>query len=214
MKTKSVPVAILARVSTAKQIDDRQVQELQEHAERSGWTVVKVIRNQVSGSSRSRPDVDEAVALAESGKIAKLLVHEVSRLGRRPALVHDVVERLHDAGASLYWHAQRIETLLPGGKRNPAAGIMLAVMAEMAQAERELLVERTRSGLEAAKRAGKTLGRPKGSTMTGEELLRRHPDVVRHLKAGQSVRNTAAITRKSPTTIQAVRKAYKAHFGR
>jgi DNA invertase Pin-like site-specific DNA recombinase len=47
---------------------------------------------------------------------------------------------------SLYWHAQAIETLLPGGKRNPAAGIMLALLAEMARNETETLRERIKSG--------------------------------------------------------------------
>jgi DNA invertase Pin-like site-specific DNA recombinase len=49
---------------------------------------------------------------------------------------------LEDCGVSLYWHAQGIETLLPNGKRNPAAGIMLAFLAEMARSEVELLRER------------------------------------------------------------------------
>ncbi len=48
------------------------------------------------------------------------------------------VERLEDYGVSLYWHAQGLETLLPNGKRNPGAGIMLALLAEMARAEVEV----------------------------------------------------------------------------
>ena len=40
-------------------------------------------------------------------------------------------------GVSLYWHAQRIETLLPSGKRNPAASIMFSLLAEMALNERD-----------------------------------------------------------------------------
>jgi len=203
------PIAILARVSTSKQADDRQVHELAAHAEAQGWTVIETIREQVSGASRDRPDVERLLDLAKSGAIRKVLVHEVSRLGRRPALVHDVVERLTDAGVSLYWHSQRIETLMPDGKRNPAAGIMLAVMAEMAQAERETLIERINSGLDAARRKGKTLGRPVGSTLDAADLLAKHPDIVRQIRAGQSVRNAAKITGKATGTVQAVRRAMK-----
>ena len=202
-----IPVAILARVSTAKQDNDRQVHELTEHAERSGWRVVEVIREQVSGASKTRPDVVRAKELAKAGTIRKVLVHEISRLGRRPALVHEVVESLHESGASLYWHSQRIETLLPDGRRNPAAGIMLAVMAEMAQAERETLIERTRSGLAEARRKGRVLGRPKGSTLDAAELVARHPDIARHLRAVHSIRHAAAITGKSTGTVQAVKRA-------
>jgi hypothetical protein len=44
---------------------------------------------------------------------------------------------MRKCGVSLYWHAQSVETLLPSGKRNPAAGIMLALLAEMARGESE-----------------------------------------------------------------------------
>ena len=49
---------------------------------------------------------------------------------------------LEGHGVSLYWHAQGIETLLPSGKRNPSAAIILAVLAEMARAETDTLRER------------------------------------------------------------------------
>lgn len=211
MKTQAgpIPVAILARVSTGKQNDDRQVHELREHAEKQGWHVVEVIRQKVSGASRERPDVDHALALAKAGKIRKLLVHEVSRLGRRPGLVHPTVEALHDAGVSLYWHSQRIETLHDDGRRNPAAGMMLALMAEFALAERETMVARIKSGLAEARRKGVRLGRPEGSVLTRDELLARHPDIVRQLRAGQSVRNAAKIAGKSTGTVMVVKKALK-----
>jgi DNA invertase Pin-like site-specific DNA recombinase len=202
-----IPVALLVRVSTSRQDTDRQEHELREVAERAGWSVVATIRQQVSGASRHRPDIEQVLALAQAGEIQKVLVHEVSRLGRRPALVHGTVEKLHDAGASLYWHSQRIETLLPDGRRNPAAGIMLAVMAEMAQAERETLIERINSGLAEARRKGKALGRPAGTTMDRGALLAKHADVVRQLKAGKSVRDVAAITGKGTSTVKRVKKA-------
>lgn len=205
---KPIPVAILARVSTSKQTDDRQVHELREHAEKSGWHVVEVIREQVSGASRERPEIERLMAMAKAGDVRKVLVHEVSRLGRRPALIHDVVERLHDAGASLYWHSQRIETLDADGKRNPAAGMMLALMAEMAMAERETLIERTNSGLAEARRKGVILGRPVGSTITKDEMIAKHPDIAKLLKAGKtSIRQVAVITSKAKGTVMAVKKA-------
>lgn len=207
MKKPTISVAILARVSTSKQDNDRQVTELEAFAKVSGWHVVEIVRETVSGASRKRPDIERIVDMAVTGKIRKVLVHEISRLGRRPALVHDVVERLADVGVSLYWHAQRIETLTAEGKSNPAAGIMLAVMAEMAKAERETLIERTKSGLDEARRKGKTLGRPVGSKIDKQSLLAKHPDIVRHLRAGHSIRHVAAITKKAPGTVAKVRKA-------
>lgn len=64
---------------------------------------------------------------------------------------------LEALGVSLYWHAQRIETLLPSGRRNPAASIMFSLLAEMARNERETLVERIKSGLAEARRKGHRL---------------------------------------------------------
>jgi DNA invertase Pin-like site-specific DNA recombinase len=108
---------------------------------------------------------------------------------------------------SLYWHAQGIETLLSNGKRNPAASIMFSLLAEMARSERETLVERINSGLAKARREGKKLGRPEGTRLSPKQLLANHKDVVKHLRAGQSIRNTAKITGKGASTVQRVKSA-------
>ncbi len=209
MKTP-IPVAILVRVSTKKQETARQISELEAVAALNGWRVLEIIReNGISGAANSsdRPGLTRAEALAASGAIKKVLVHEVSRLARRPSVAHVFVERLEELGVSLYWHAQRIETLLPSGKRNPSAAIMFSLLSEMARAERETLVERINSGLAEARRKGVRLGRPKGST---ENLVAKHPDVVRSLKAGKSIRDTAARCGVGCSTVQRVKAAMKA----
>jgi DNA invertase Pin-like site-specific DNA recombinase len=111
---------------------------------------------------------------------------------------------------SLYWHQQRIETLLSSGKRNPAASIMFALLAEMARNERETIRERILSGLDNARRNGKTLGRPEGTTLSQTAFLKKHRDIVRQLKAGQSIRNAAKICGKGISTIQRVKKSMTA----
>jgi len=204
-----IPVAILVRVSTQGQETDRQTAELQAVASDRGWQVVEVIREHgVSGSAKERPGLARALEMAREGAIEKVLVHEVSRIGRRSSVVHAFVEDITDLGVSIYWHSQRIETLLESGKRNPAAGIMLALLAEMARAEKETMVDRIRSGLSEARRKGRTLGRPKGSTIAPEDLLAKHQDVVKLLRAGKtSIRQVAAITGKSKGTVERVKKA-------
>ena len=162
-----VPVAILVRVSTKRQETERQVHELRAVAEARGWQVIEVVEEcGLSGAAKEsdRHGLARVEELAASCAIRKVLVHEVSRVGRRPAVVHGFVERLLDLKVSLYWHSQRVETMLESGRRNPAAGMMLAVLAEMALAERETLRERVLSGLDAARRAGKALGRPVGTS--------------------------------------------------
>ena len=77
---------------------------------------------------------------------------------------------------------------MDNGKRNPAAGIMLALLAEMARSETETMRERIQSGLAEARRKGIKLGRPTGSRLARENFLRKHRDILRQLKAGQSIR--------------------------
>lgn len=202
-----IPVALLVRVSTDRQAHARQVAELRTVASAKGWEVVEVVEETITGraSAKDRPGLARIEKLVAAGKIRKVLVHEVSRLSRRPAVVHAFVEQMEAAGVSLYWHAQGIETLMADGKRNPAAAIMLALLAEMARAETDTLRERINSGLAEARRKGVTLGRKVGSTMSPEALLAAHKDIVRQLKAGQSIRNTATLTGKAASTVQRVK---------
>jgi DNA invertase Pin-like site-specific DNA recombinase len=136
---------------------------------------------------------------------APILVHEISRIARKNSVAHRFVESLEEFGVSLYWHAQGIETLLPNGKRNPASGIMLALLAEMARNEVETLRERINSGLDEARRKGVKLGRPVGTTLERDVFLQKHRDVLRLLKAGQSIRNAAKIANKGVSTVQRVK---------
>lgn len=213
MKEKSecakIPVAILVRVSTGRQETDRQIFELTEVAHANRWEVVEVIEETISGSAADsdRGGIDRAIELAGGRKIRKVLVHEVSRIARRNSTSHKFVEDLEVLGVSLYWHAQKIETLLASGKRNPAASIMFSLLAEMARSERETLVDRINSGIAAAKRQGIHCGRPAGTVLSLEDFLAKHRDIARHLRAGHSVRHAAKITGKGISTVQRVKAA-------
>jgi DNA invertase Pin-like site-specific DNA recombinase len=87
---------------------------------------------------------------------------------------------------------------------------LLALIAEMARNETETLRERINSGLAEARRQGRKPGRPEGTGLDASNLLEKHMDVVRQLKAGQSVRNTAKITGKGASTVQRVKAALAA----
>jgi DNA invertase Pin-like site-specific DNA recombinase len=207
MSKPKTPVAILVRVSTIKQETARQVSELRAYARNKKYNVVAVCHETISGNAENgeRHGLRRVEELAREGKIKKVLVHEISRLARRNSVAHQFVETLEECGVSLYWHAQAIETLLPNGKRNPAAGIMLALLAEMARSESEVLRERINSGLREARRKGIKLGRPKGTTLGRKVFLQKHKDIIRLLRAGHSVRNTAKIVGKGVSTVQRVK---------
>jgi DNA invertase Pin-like site-specific DNA recombinase len=212
MSGGKVSVAVLVRVSTQKQETARQISELRQYADSKAYEVVEVCQETISGSAEDsdRHGLRRAEQLARDGQIKKVLVHEISRVARRNSVAHRFVETLEDYGVSLYWHAQGVETLLPNGKRNPAAGIMLALLAEMARNESETLRERIKSGLALARKRGVVLGRRKGTILTRDDFLQKHKDILRQLKAGQSVRNTAKIVGKGISTVQRVKGALAA----
>jgi DNA invertase Pin-like site-specific DNA recombinase len=209
---KRIPVAILVRVSTNKQETDRQVNELTKHAKSKGYEIVEICEETISGGAEQdqRHGLNRVEEIARAGQIKKVLVHEVSRLARKNSIAHAFVEMLDEVGVSLYWHQQSFETLLPNGKRNPAAAIMFALLAEMARAERETLSERIKSGLAEARRKGRKLGRPEGTKISPKEFLATHKDVCGQLRKGQSIRNTAKITGKGISTVQRVKSALAA----
>lgn len=212
VNTQPISVAVLVRVSTSRQEVTRQVSELTAHAEAKGYQVIEVCEEQLSGVADRlvRHGLGRVEELARAGAIQKVLVHEVSRLARRNSVAHAFVETLEELGVSLYWHQQSIETLLPNGKRNPAAAIMFALLAEMARAERETLTERIKSGLAEARRKGRRLGRPEGSCLSDAEFLKKHGDIRRRLREGHSIRNIAKITGKGISTVQRVKAAFAA----
>lgn len=205
-----VPVAILVRVSTEKQETDRQISELKAYADQKGYQVLEVLQETVSGRADEieRHGLIRAEELAATGKIKKVLVHEISRLSRKNSTTHRFVETLESYGVSLYWHSQSIETLLPNGKRNPASGIMLALLSEIARNEVEVLRERILSGLAEARKKGVKLGRPVGSKNSSADFLKKHQDIVRKLKDRHSIRNAAAITGKGFSTVVRVRNEW------
>lgn len=209
---QSIPVAILVRVSTNKQETTRQLHELTALACSKGWKVVEILEETISGNAsiEDRPALRRIVQLADAGEIKKLLIHEVSRLSRRPSVALTFVEILEGLRVSVYWHAQGIETLLPNGKRSPTAALMLAFLAEMAKAERETLRERIMSGLDQARREGRKLGRPAGSVMSHDAYLQKHQRVVRLLRQGMSIRNIASIGQVDKGTVCRVKRLLEA----
>lgn len=212
MNASPIPVAIFVRVSSLRQVTDRQASELQAYALGKGYTVVETVKEVISGRAleSERDGLQRVRELVVAGVIKKVLVHEVSRLARKNSVTHRFVEELEDFGVSLYWHAQGLETMLPNGKRNPAACIILAMLSESARGEVELLRERIKSGLEEARRKGVRLGRPQGSTLSTAQFLENHSEVVRLLRKGHSIRNAAKISDKGISTVQRVKLALAA----
>jgi putative DNA-invertase from lambdoid prophage Rac len=176
------------RVSTADQTTDNQVQEIAA----SGFLVngQRIVTETVSGSvaAMERKGFLALLNKLESGDV--LVVTKLDRLGRNAMDVRSTVERLAALGV-------RIHCLALGGSdlTSPAGKMIMAVIAAMAEFERDLLIERTQSGLARAKSQGKTLGRPQS---LDEAAIKA---VLARLTQGEAV---AALAREFGTSRQSI----------
>ena len=210
-KVKQVRASIFARISTSdgRQTNERQLADLRSLCGQNNWAVIEEIAEEISGakSQESREGLTRLIRLAKSGKIDKVVISEISRLGRKVSDGIKVIEELNEAGVSIYIQNIGMETLLSDGRPNYMFKPILLTLMGFAEMERELLRDRVRSGLENARRQGKTLGRPTGSTKTDKDLLKQYPSIVRDLKSGLSIRKAAKLNDVSPTTVQKVKSA-------
>lgn len=206
-------VVIFARVSTSDQDYDRQVSELSTFADANGWKVVKTIASKVSGmrSNSERQDIAELFEYvsANASETDKIIVTEISRLGRDTAEALDVLKFLRDHHVSLYIKNLGLETLMPDGSENHLSKFLCTILFEISHMERMQIVERLTSGRRRYLEMGGPIGRPKGMTMSPEQLLDRYQDIVRCLQKKKSIRDTARITGHSTSTVVKVRKTLK-----
>ncbi len=153
------------RVSTSDQTTDNQVREI----EAAGFAILppRIIEETISGSvaAMERPQFARLVDRLESGDV--LLVTKLDRLGRNAMDVRASVERLAGVGV-------RVHCLALGGVdlTSPAGKMTMGVIAAVAEFERDLLIERTQSGLKRAREEGKRLGRPPVLTAAQQERIR------------------------------------------
>ena len=157
--------ALYCRVSTADQSCARQEHDLLAFAARAGYEVVGVFKETGSGVKLDRVERRKVMALAQARHIDVVLVTELSRWGRSTL---DLLETLREL------EARRVSVIALSGitfDLASAAGRMMAtVLAGIAEFERDLLRERVRSGLAAAKARGKTLGRQPGQRPKSDRL--------------------------------------------
>ena len=110
----------------------------------------------VSGLARRRPRLDAALAEIVPGDV--LVVWRLDRLGRSLSHLIETIDRLGKAGVGFRSLTEAIDTTTAGGR------LILHIMGALAESERSLIVERTRAGIDAARRRGVKVGRPRKLT--------------------------------------------------
>ena len=209
--TIMVKTVIFARVSTSSQEYERQVNELMALANGNTWSVEAIFAEKVSGakSNSERAELIRMVNYIESNHIDKVLVTELSRLGRDTLQVLEVIEMLNGKGISLYIQNYNIETLTKEGKVNAMSQFLITILAEVARMERKTIRERVESGYKNFRANGGKVGRKVGSTKSKERKQEEYAKVIRSLRAGKSIRDTAMICSVSISTVQRIKKEFE-----
>jgi DNA invertase Pin-like site-specific DNA recombinase len=120
---------------------------------------------------------------------------------------YQVVEELADLKVSVFALNIQLGSLLPDGKPNLIARLVMTVLMEVDEMETERLGHRIRSGQDKAFAAGAQKGRPVGTVQDSKKLLAKYPKVVNYLEKALPVREIAELARCSTNTVLKVKAA-------
>ncbi|KIC61729.1 recombinase family protein [Chryseobacterium taiwanense] len=187
------------RVSTGNQKIERQLQKSYPDEK----LYIDIISSAIPFKEREKGK--DLIKDIENGNINYISVHSIDRLGRNLFDILATLELFNDKKIVLKVDNLGIESLIEN-KPNSAFKLIISVMANIAEMERETLLERQREGIKIAVAKGVYKGRLKGSVETNEQVLEKYKEVVKFLNKGQSFRNTAKLCNVSLGTVQKVKK--------
>ena len=203
---------IYARVSSTgeRQSTSRQVADLTDYANCNGLEVVEVYEEHISGAKRNeeRAVLTECIAYAVGNKVDVVLFSELSRCGRAVWEVLDTIRTLKDNGINAYFQKEGLSLFSADGKENPYLAVMVSVLGVCAQMERENIAFRLNSGRAKYIADGGKLGRKVGSVKTKEQKQEEYSKVIRSLKQGKSIRDTAVLCDVSVSTVFRVKREF------
>ena len=201
---------IYARVSSTgdRQTTERQVADLQRYITLNDMELVAVYEEKMSGAKENRPILTECIEYCITNKVNTLCVSEISRLGRSTKIVVNTLDELTKAGVNVYIQNLPLCTLNEDGQPNPIAKMITAVLSSFAEIERDNIKYRLNSGRELAKAKGIKMGRKNGSVKSKEQKHDEYANVIRQLKKGLSIRNTAKLCEVSVSTVQRLKKEF------
>lgn len=206
---------IYARVSSSgslenRQNTDRQVSDLVGYATKNGLEVERVFEEHISGARRNaeRVVLTECIDYAVTNGVEVVLFSELSRCGRAVWEVLETIKTLKDNSINAYFLKEGLSLFSADGKENPYLAVMVSVLGVCAQMERENISYRLNSGRKLAIEKGIKMGRKVGSVKSKEQKEMEYAKVIRALKAGKSIRDTAAICSVSVSTVQRIKKEF------
>lgn len=202
---------IYARVSstTDRQSTERQVKNLEDYASSNGYEVQKVFSEHISGATKNaeRQALNECIDYAILNK-TEILISELSRMGRAIWEVLETIKRCIDNKVNVFFQKEGLRLFDDTGKVNGIMAIYISCLGFCAEKERENIYFRLHQGRELAKVKGVKMGRKKGSIETREHKAVKHADIIRCLKKGCSIRDTAKICSVGISTVQRIKKEF------
>ncbi|QKJ61610.1 recombinase family protein [Flavobacterium sp. M31R6] len=187
------------RISTANQNLERQL--VKQNPDEVLFN--DVVSGSVAFGERTKGK--ELIDEIEAGNINYVVVSSIDRLGRNLFDIVGTLEYFNSKGVVLRVDNLGLESMVMG-KVNPTFNLIISVMANVAQMERETLLERQKEGIAIAKAKGVYNGRVKGSTESDAEVLSKYKEVVKFLKMGKSLRDIKSRCEVSLGTVQKVKQ--------
>jgi DNA invertase Pin-like site-specific DNA recombinase len=189
------------RVSTINQNIERQLAK--QHPDEILYI------DKVTGSSpfSKRPEGIKLIKDIEDKKVNYLSVASIDRLGRNTLDVLQTIEQLHSQNICLKVDNLGLESLTKG-KENSTFKLIVSVLANISEMERETMLERQKEGIAIAKAQGLYKGRIKNSTESPEKFLDKYPGIVSYIsrKNPHSLRDIAKLSNCSINTVVKVKK--------
>lgn len=171
------------RVSSDKQDLQQQKHTILEFAQKGRFFVDRFVEIEASTKrNQNQRKIDELLEILHEGD--ELITVELSRLGRNMLEVLNLLEAFDAKGVTVTFVRQQE---LSTGNKNPHSKLLRAIYSYFAEAEREFISQRTKSGLEAARAKGVQLGRRKGSKNKERKLDKWRDLIKEFLNMGQSI---------------------------
>lgn len=174
-------IALYCRCSTGEQHPQAQLAELRAYAARRGLPAEEFVDHGISGRRDSRPRLDALLAACRRREVAAVVVVRLDRLARSLAHMARLGEEFASLGVELVSLREGIDTSSAMGRA------MFGMCAVFAQLETDLVSDRTRAGLAAARRRGARIGRPRRLDASARRRL------LRLRRSGKSLRQCAEL---------------------
>ncbi len=206
--TNKTKACLFIRVSTAQQDYDRQISDLTVYCKQKGYMITKVIATKITGTKTlaDRQDLQELLASANQNEFQKVIVTEISRIGRNARDIRNTIDQLHRKKiAVVFKNIGGLESIDENGNESFVTNIIIAIYSELAQEEKRILSERIKSGLAEARRKGKRMGRPEGVEDISD-LKKKYPKLIADLKKGSSLTECCKLHGVSRNTVIKVKR--------